>query len=115
MRAVLIVLMALVPAACALAQPSGVSISGAGSVNCPAGVPSPCFNVTHGQSVQLSATVTGTAPFDPTVVWSFSPTLGTLSNSGLYTAPSSVFQLTQITVKATSAQSSGVFGTATIY
>ena len=97
------------------AQPASIAISAPGSVACPGGVPSPCWNLIHGQSLQLTATVSGTAPFDPSVIWSFSPTIGTLSSSGLYTAPASVFQLTQITVKATSAQSSAVFKTATIY
>ena len=69
-------------------------------------------SLTGGQTRQFSATVTGSSL---RVTWSLSPAVGTLSASGLYTAPASVFQLTQITVKATSAQSSSVLKTATIY
>ena len=55
-----------------------------------------------------------TAPTpSPAVTWSFSPTVGTLSNTGLYTAPASVFQNFTITITATSFQDPTKFGTAT--
>ena len=68
----------------------------------------------HGQSVQLTATVNGTGA-SPAVIWSFSPTLGTLSSTGLYTAPASVFQNFTITVTATSLSDPSKFGSATIF
>jgi hypothetical protein len=47
------------------------------AVGCPAGAPggsgagSTCVNLTHGQAVQFAISYAGTAPFDPTVTWSF--------------------------------------------
>src|SRR6185312_14691989 len=51
---------------------TGVSISGAATVN-------------EGATSQYSATVTGTGPFNPAVTWSVDD--GTISPSGLFTAP----------------------------
>ena len=60
----------------------------------------------HGQSQQFTATVSGTKS---PVIWSIDPTIGTISASGLYTAPSSIFSGTPstITVTATTADGSG--------
>src|SRR4029434_9198498 len=53
-------------------------------------------NVSAGQTQQFSATVQGTGNFDRTVIWSVNTvpggnaTVGTISATGLYTAPSTV-------------------------
>jgi len=53
-----------------------------------------------GQSQQFSATVTGAN--GNRVAWSMSPLLGTLSASGLYTAPATISANQSITIRATS-------------
>ena len=72
-------------------------------------------SLTHGQNVQFNATLNN-APgnFNPTINWSFSPTIGTLSSTGLYTAPSSLFQNFTITVVAYTAQNPAIFAKATV-
>jgi len=54
-----------------------------------------------GQSIQFSATISGQA--DQTVSWSISPSVGTISSSGLYTAPASVASVATILATATDA------------
>jgi hypothetical protein len=52
------------------------------------------------QTQQFTATVSNTS--NTAVTWSISPAVGTISASGLYTAPSSVTSQQAVTVKATS-------------
>ena len=54
----------------------------------------------QGQSQQFTATVTGTT--NTSVNWSMSPSVGTLSTGGYYTAPSSVTAVQTIVITATS-------------
>jgi hypothetical protein len=67
--------------------------------------------VTH--TTQCSAVVQGTGAFASTVAWSAQGG-GTISSSGLYTAPNVVPNPSQITVTATSAQDSTKLGTLSI-
>ena len=103
----------------AFAQLTRIAITAPNSqtVTCPANAPggAPCVNLTHGQTVQFSINYTGVAPFDPTITWSFGPTLGTLSSTGLFTAPASLFQTTAITITATSGVTGVAPATATVY
>jgi len=57
-------------------------------------------SVSSAQSLQLSATVAGAK--NSSVTWTMSPQLGSLSNSGLYTAPSTIPTAQTIVVTATS-------------
>jgi hypothetical protein len=54
-----------------------------------------------GQTLQFSASITGTG--DTRVIWRVEPPVGTISETGLYTAPASVYAATAITVTAHSA------------
>ena len=73
----------------------------------PAGSPvtvavSPSKAVLSASQTQLfTAAVTGTS--NPAVNWSISPAVGTLSNSGLYTAPATIGTTQTVTVSAVSA------------
>jgi uncharacterized protein (TIGR03437 family) len=102
-----------------ITAPTGVGVTCPASAPGGSGAGSLCVNLTHGQTVQLSIAYTGTAPFDPTIAWSFgsggSNTIGTISNSGLYTAPSSIFQQDTIVIKAASTVSGVAPATATIF
>ncbi|MCL5745715.1 MAG: Ig-like domain-containing protein [Acidobacteria bacterium] len=69
-------------------------------------------NLTDGQTQQFTATVFGTTTSD--VTWSLSPAVGTISATGLYTAPSPVPAKITVTVKATSVADPGVSDTAII-
>jgi hypothetical protein len=69
-------------------------------------------NVPVGRTQQFSATVTGTT--NQNVAWSISPSVGTISATGLYTAPGVLTSIQPITVTATSAQDGTRFGTATV-
>ncbi len=53
-----------------------------------------------GQSQQFTATVSGTG--NTAVTWSMSPSVGTLSASGLYTAPAQILSSLVVTITATS-------------
>ena len=66
----------------------------------------------QGQTQQFTATVTGTS--NTGVTWSLSPAVGTLSTSGLYTAPSSIPSLQRVQVTATSVADPTKTVTATI-
>jgi subtilisin family serine protease len=68
--------------------------------------------ISGGQSVQFSAAVTGTA--DQAVTWSRSPAVGTISLTGLYTAPPSVTGTQNVTITATSAALPTVSATAAV-
>jgi hypothetical protein len=53
------------------------------------------------QTQQFTATVSGTT--NPAVGWSINPNVGTVSPTGLYTAPSTITAIQNVTVTATSA------------
>lgn len=57
-------------------------------------------NLYAAQSLQLSAAVTGTTNSD--VTWTMNPQVGTLSSSGLYSAPSIIMSAQTVTVAAIS-------------
>lgn len=67
--------------------------------------------ITSGGTSQCSATVTGTGSFSTAVSWAASN--GSISSSGLFTAPGTNTSL-QVTVTATSTQNTSVAGTATV-
>ncbi len=69
-------------------------------------------SVQTGQTSQCSATVSGTGSYSSAVTWS--AVSGTISSSGLYTAPATVPASGSDTVKATSTQDSTKSGTASI-
>jgi hypothetical protein len=86
--------------ATAVVNPSSLTVSPAVAI------------LSAGQSIQLAARVTGGG--NAAVVWSMTPALGTLSPSGLYTAPASAAATQSVTVTATSVANSTVIGTAEI-
>jgi len=65
-----------------------------------------------GQSRPFTATVSGSS--NKAVSWSLSPQAGTLSSSGLYTAPSTVTSQQIVTITATSAADPSQAGAATV-
>ena len=69
-------------------------------------------SLSSSQSQQFTATVTGTS--NTTVTWSVSPAVGTISATGLYTAPASITSAQAVTVTATSSASSSVSATAIV-
>jgi hypothetical protein len=60
-------------------------------------------------TAQYTAKVTGTT--NQAVTWSLSPSVGTISSSGLYTAPASVSSTTEVIVRATSVADSSRYST----
>ena len=58
------------------------------------------------QTQAFAATITGTS--NTTVIWSLSPTIGSISATGLYTAPASITSAQTISVTATSAADTSV-------
>src|ERR1035437_5699248 len=68
--------------------------------------------ILYGQTSQCSATVTGTGSFSSGVTWAASA--GTISISGLFTAPSGGVTSLQVTITATSTQDTSKAGTATV-
>jgi len=68
--------------------------------------------LTASASRQFTATVTGTS--NTTVLWSVSPAMGTISSTGIYTAPASPASVQSVTVKATSTADPTKFATATV-
>ena len=83
---------------------NGSSTVTAVSVSCPSPISS-------GGTGQCSATVSGTGSFSTAVTWSASA--GSISSSGLFTAPT-VSTQTSVTVTATSVQNTSVSGSATV-
>ena len=65
-----------------------------------------------GKTQQFSATVTGST--NTAAVWSISPAVGSISTSGLYTAPTSITLAQTVTVTATSSADSTKKATATV-
>ena len=66
----------------------------------------------RGQAQQFTATVTGNT--NTSVTWSVSPSVGSISAAGVYTAPASVPATQTVTVKATSVADNTKFATATV-
>ncbi|MBZ5675069.1 MAG: immunoglobulin domain-containing protein [Acidobacteriia bacterium] len=64
------------------------------------------------QTQQFTATVTGTN--NTSVNWTINPNVGSISASGLYTAPSSIASVQTVTVTATSVADNTKFATATV-
>ena len=76
------------------------------------GVAPASANLGPAQSQQFTATVTNTS--NTAVTWSLSPGVGSISSSGLYTAPSSLSTQQTITVTATSAADATKSASATV-
>jgi hypothetical protein len=68
--------------------------------------------LTINQQQQFTATVTGTT--NTAVTWTMNPQAGTLSTSGLYTAPAAISATQTVTVKATSAADSTKSASSTV-
>ncbi len=63
---------------------------------------SPAFPTIHsGQTQQFTATVTGTS--NQAVTWNISPQTGSISSTGLYTAPATISSEVIINISVTSA------------
>ena len=69
-------------------------------------------SLSAGQTQPFTGTVTGSS--NTTINWSLSPNVGTVSSSGLYTAPASISSAQTITLTATSAADTTKTATATI-
>lgn len=69
-------------------------------------------SLTASQSRQFIASVTGTS--NTAVTWSVSPAVGTITQSGLYTAPASITAPATVTVRAASAADPTKFATAVV-
>jgi len=65
-----------------------------------------------GQTQQFTPTVNGTS--NTSVTWTINPNVGSISTSGLYTAPASITSAQTITVTATSAADNTKTGSATV-
>jgi hypothetical protein len=65
-----------------------------------------------GQALQYSATLQNTS--NTAVTWSINPVVGTISATGLYTAPTVIFPQQTITVTATSVADPTQYGSATL-
>jgi hypothetical protein len=74
--------------------------------------PSPRVWVQAGTTKQFTATVRGTAATG--VRWSISPSTGSISSSGLYTAPGTIASPTDITITATSSVDSSASASVTL-
>jgi RHS repeat-associated protein len=69
--------------------------------------------ITGGQTEQFAATVTNAS--NTAVTWSISPSgTGTISSSGLYTAPSTISSQQTVIITATSQANSAISGSATV-
>ena len=68
--------------------------------------------LTASQSQQFTASVSGTS--NTAVAWSMSPSLGTLSSAGLYTAPATITAAQTVVIQATSAADGTTSATATV-
>jgi len=71
--------------------------------------------LTAGKTQQFTITLSGGGSYtNSNCTWSVSPSVGTISSSGLYTAPSSVTTQQTVTVKAVLSSNSAVWVTATL-
>ena len=77
-----------------LLSPTGTPITGTGAIIAPASI-----TVNPSQTAQFTATFKGTA--NPGVAWSISPAVGSISSSGLYTAPADITTAQSVLVRAT--------------
>jgi hypothetical protein len=93
---------------------SNPKISGIEIITAPVAVTltPPAASLTASQTQQFSATVTGTT--NTAVTWSLNPPVGTISTSGLYTAPASITSQQTITITATSAADATKTATAVV-
>jgi hypothetical protein len=104
---------------------SGIEVTRTGGATTPAPTPTPTPTPTVSLSISpasatlspgaqrtFAAAVTGTT--DTRVVWSLSSPLGSITTAGVYTAPSSLAQSSQVTVRATSVADSSKSATALI-
>jgi hypothetical protein len=89
---------------------SAIEIQGGGSVGVQ--ISPTTVNLTASQTQQFTPTVTGTT--NTNVTWSLSPAVGTVSSSGLYTAPSSITSNQAVSVIATSVADTTKTATATV-
>jgi hypothetical protein len=64
------------------------------------------------QAQQFTPSVTGTS--NTAVTWSLNPSVGTISSSGLYTAPATITSLQQVVVMATSSANTAEVGQVTV-
>jgi hypothetical protein len=69
-------------------------------------------NLGQAQKQQFTATVSNTS--NTAVTWTLNPVLGTVSSTGLYTAPASITAQQSVTLTATSAADTAASATATI-
>ena len=76
------------------------------------GVSPTAVNLFNSQSQQFTATLTGNS--NTSVTWSISPNVGSISSTGLYSAPTSITTQQNVTVTATSVAAPSVFATATV-
>ncbi len=97
------------------------SAGGSGTNPTPTPTPTPTIAVTvspttasltAGQTKQFAAAVTGTT--NTAVVWSMNPAVGTLTQTGFYTAPASIASQQNVTVTATSQASAGTLASAVV-
>jgi hypothetical protein len=98
-----------------------VGTSGTYTVNAAAGstitgvsVAAASATVAGGATDQMTATVTGTGSFSSGVSWTIDSGAGSISTSGLYTAPAATASDQTIVIRATSTQDNTKYGTATI-
>jgi VCBS repeat-containing protein len=66
------------------------------------------------QTKQFTASVTGGTGSPGTVTWSLNPAAGSISSSGLYTAPASITSAQSVTIQATSTLDRTKYATATV-
>ena len=90
-----------------LLPPTGVPIAGTEATVTP-----PAIVLTPSQTVQFTAGFSGTGDADAT--WSISPAVGSISNSGLYTAPADITSSETVLVRATSQADDSQSATSTI-
>jgi len=103
-----------VEAATPLGEPTAMSASN-GLLSVPASgisVTPVSSSLGANQTQQFSATVTNAS--NTAVTWSLSPNTGTISGSGLYTAPSTITSAQTVTVTATSVADTNITATASI-
>jgi RHS repeat-associated protein len=86
--------------------------SGGSGGNVSVSVSPSSYNLSASQTGQFTATVTGSS--NQNVTWSISPDAGSISSSGLYTAPSTIPNNQTVTVTATSQANSTASGSATV-
>jgi uncharacterized protein (TIGR03437 family) len=75
-------------------------------------VTTPKSTLSPGQSVQASTTVAG--PDNKSLRWSITPEIGSITTTGLYTAPATLTGSVQVIITATSYLDDGDFGSTTV-